>query len=567
MPGLVEQLDGALSDLLQGWNVYSTLLLAALLGLVAWIVAHNADADTHPLLLARQAQASYVRQPRESAVFRSPETPHGYPLRTGLAVKYPGAPMYAAGKDGDLRDVWRRVTGEIPLDKKASSTGTATLMTVLGTEALAEHDVAGISKEIAILGAHLHEHGARRVAVYLPNSLEFLALLFAGAFYGFTPVLIPYNQPHATLVQLLQQTRADSLVAQAGAVPLADVTQSVPGLRQVVWIVEKTSRHMDWSEVPEGIGGKVDVSVWHELVQDAKHTDAALPSDTTTAPPNVVFLWQEAVGKPAEVVEFTQKNIAAAVGSLITSLPAAQRFTASDTLLPADAFTNSYCLCLTLVALFSHATVIINSVAGPGVDLALATRSLAPTIVVASAESVAKLHSTTAASAAGPLKQLAHHLESRVLASGRLPTNQPLSRLIAPARAVLGTTPGKLRLLFTSERAGQNTPPLTSSDLSDLRIYTQARVVYALTAAKVAGAVAQTNMYDYRVGSTRSNKHSHFGVPLSSLELKVRDTPDLQTTEEQSIGELVAIGSSVAGGEASLGFHATFGKDHTLAYV
>ncbi|KAL1593040.1 hypothetical protein SLS59_009510 [Nothophoma quercina] len=561
MPGLLEQLDGAISDLFQGWNVYSTVLLVGILGLVGWVVVNNADADTHPLLLARQAQASYVRQPGESAVFRSPETPHGYPLRTGLAVKPPGAPMYSAGKDGDLRDIWRRVTGEIPLEKKASSSGTATIMTVLGKEEISEHNIAGITKEIAIIGKHLQEHSAKRVAVYLPNSLEFLAVLFAGAFYGFTPILIPYNQPHGTLVQLLQATGADSLIAQAGSVPLADVIRGVAGLRQIVWTVEKTSRHMDWSEVPEGIGGKVDVSVWHELVQDSKHTEDVLPSDAGKAP-GVVFLWQEAVGKPAEVVEFTQQNIAAAVGSLITSLPTAQRFSASDTFLPADTFTNSYCLCLTLAALFSHSTVIINSVAGPGVDLALATRSLAPTIVVASAETVAKVHNTTAAAAVGGLKQFAQYLESRVLASGRLPTNS----FLAPARASIGTTPGKLRLLLTSERAGLNTPPLSSKDLSELRIYTQARVVYALTAAKVAGAVAQTNIYDYRSG-TSSNKHSHFGIPLSSVEVKVKDTPTLKTTEEQSVGELVVTGSSVAGGEASLGFNATFREDHTLAYV
>lgn len=148
------------------------------------------------------------------------------------------------------------------------------------------------------------------------------------------------------------------------------------------------------------------------------------------------------------------------------------------------------------------------------------------------------------------------------MASGRLPT----SSLLAPARAAIGSTPGKLRLVFTSERAGLNTPPLSSKDLSDLRVYTQARIVYALTAAKVAGAVAQTNMYDYRLGAP-STKHSHFGVPLSSLEIKVKDTPTLKTTEEQSIGELVVTGSSVAGGEASLGFNATFREDHTLAYV
>lgn len=244
-----------------------------------------------------------------------------------------------------------------------------------------------------------------------------------------------------------------------------------------------------------------------------------------------------------------------------------QRFSASDTFLPVDTLTNSYRLCLTLAALFSHSTVIINSVAGPDVDLTLATRSLAPTIVVASAATVAKLHSTTAASAVGSLKQLAHYLETRILASGRLPTENLLSRLNAPARASIGTTPGKLRLLFTSERAGLDTPPLTSKDLSDLRIYTQARLVYALTAAQVAGAVAQTNMYDYRIGSTNTNRHSHFGVPLSCVEIKVKDTPNHKTTDERSVGELVVMGSSVAGGEASLGFNATINEDHTLAYV
>ena len=102
--------------------------------------------------------------------------------------------------------------------------------------------------------------------------------------------------------------------------------------------------------------------------------------------------------------------------------------------------------------------------------------------------------------------------------------------------------------------------------MSDLRVYTQARVVYALTAARVAGAVAQTNMYDYRLGD-ESSRHSHFGVPLSSLEIKVKDTAALRTTDEQSIGELVVAGSSVAGGVAQLGVNAVFREDHTLAFV
>ncbi|KAK7188972.1 hypothetical protein PSPO01_05081 [Paraphaeosphaeria sporulosa] len=570
MAGIVEQLDGVIAGLLAGYNAYTTLLVVTLLGFVGWVIYDTQDSDTHPLLLARQAQASYVRQPGESAVYRSPEHPHGYPLRTGLGVKPPGAPMYTAGRDGDLRDIWRRVTGEIPLEKGATSSGTANIVTVFGKEGVTEHAIADITKEITIIGKHFRDHGAKRVAIYLPNSLEFLVTLFAGAFYDFVPILIPYNQPHQTLIELLNQTNADSLVAEAGSVPLADVGKSVSSLRQVIWTVEKTSRHMDWNEVPEGIGGKIDVSVWHQLVQDQKVAFPELPKDAgkdATKAPNVIFLWQERVGKAAEIVEFTQQNLAAGTGALLSALPGPQRLNASDSFLPADTFTNSYTLCLTLAALYSHATVIINSVAGPGVDLTLATRSIAPTIAVVSAETAAKLHNTTTTSITGGLKKIAHYLETRSLTAGRLPTDNSLSRLNAPTRASVGATPGKLRLLFISERAGLNTPPLSSEDLSDLRIYTKARVVYALTAAKVAGAVAQTNIYDYRRAVTPSNKHSHFGVPLSSLELKLKDTPSHKNTDEKFVGDIVVSGASVAGGETALGVNGTIREDHTIAYV
>jgi acyl-CoA synthetase (AMP-forming)/AMP-acid ligase II len=214
--------------------------------------------------------------------------------------------MYSAGRDGDLRDIWRRVTGEIPLEKSTDTTAKGKIMTVHGKQEIVEHNIDDITKEINIIGKHLQDHGAKKVAIYLPNSVELLAALFAGAFYGFSPILIPYNQPHPTLIELLNRTGADSLIAEAGSVPLDQVGQGVSGLRQVIWMVEKTSRHMDWNEVPEGIGGKIDVSVWHQLVQDQQSGALQLPSENSKAP-GVVFLWQEGTSKSVEVVEFTQQ--------------------------------------------------------------------------------------------------------------------------------------------------------------------------------------------------------------------------------------------------------------------
>lgn len=214
--------------------------------------------------------------------------------------------MYSAGRDGDLRHIWKRVTGEIPMDRNSNPGGKATIKTVLGKQEIIEHNLDELSKEIAIMGRHLKVHGATRVAVYLPNSVELLATLFAGAFYGFTVILIPYNQSHPMLIQLLSQIEADALVAEAGAVPLEQIAQKAAGVRQVIWSVEKTSRHMDWNEVPEGIGGNIDVSVWHELVRDHKG-NAALPElDDKITPPGVVFLWQDGTNEPADIVEFSQ---------------------------------------------------------------------------------------------------------------------------------------------------------------------------------------------------------------------------------------------------------------------
>lgn len=114
-----------------------------------------------------------------------------------------------------------------------------------------------------------------------------------------------------------------------------------------------------------------------------------------------------------------------------------------------------------------------------------------------------------------------------------MPNANLFTKESGPARHATGNTE-KLRILYVSERAGAaQSPPLSSAVLSDMRIYTGARVVYALTAARVAGAVAQTNLFDYRQDD-ETGRSSHFGPPLSCVEVKLVDTSDYKTTEEGS---------------------------------
>lgn len=174
----IQQLDSQLEKLLSDWSIYTTIIFLSLLVFLLYPLFFSREADTHPLLLARQATASYVRQPGESAVFRSLESPHGYPLRSGLNVKDPGAPKWSNGRDGDIRDIWRQAVGG-PVDSDGKSTGApGKVLTVLGKEEVTEFELAKLTKEINLVGEFMRKRVGSRIAIYLPNSVEFLVTFF-----------------------------------------------------------------------------------------------------------------------------------------------------------------------------------------------------------------------------------------------------------------------------------------------------------------------------------------------------------------------------------------------------
>lgn len=386
-----------------------------------------------------------------------------------------------------------------------------------------------------MIGQHVKQNGGNNIAIYLPNSIEFLAALFACSFYGLTAVLVPYDQPIEEIISLLQNSKTDTIVAAVGSFPFDAITKSYPALKQLIWVVDEGSKHMDWNEVPKGTGGAVNVSTWQEIVQDQEPTAGAeLPAvDKTSVLKNVIAFWPS-----GEKVEFTQANIIAGIAGQLTSVPTTQRITHSDLFLPIDSFSTMYPLILTLSALYSNASVALNSVAGHSPDLGLATQGIAPTVIVASAGTLTKTHSETTAKLNSTMYKLVHWFQTRDLVqNGVMPVASMFSRMYDSLRPAIGTTPGKLRLIYVSEQIGANNPPLSSQELSDLRIYTGSRIIYALTSAKVAGAVTQTGFYDYRIDDA-SAKYSHFGAPVTSVEVYFKDTKDHKTTDVRSAGEV-----------------------------
>lgn len=181
MANWFDSLDATVAQVLSEWSLVSTTLAIAIVAFLLHPILYPHEPDTHPLLLARQATASPVRNKGESAVYRSPEVPHGYPLKSGLNVKDPSAPRWAAGKDGDLRDIWREVqrgggSSSTAHDGKPIPKGL--IMTVFGKQELVEHDIDQLSRDIAILGKHFNDAGVKKLAIYLPNSVEYLCAVF-----------------------------------------------------------------------------------------------------------------------------------------------------------------------------------------------------------------------------------------------------------------------------------------------------------------------------------------------------------------------------------------------------
>lgn len=393
-----------------------------------------------------------------------------------------------------------------------------------------------MTRQMTVIGRHIADQGGIKVAIYLPNSVELLVALLACSFYpNLTAVLIPFDMAGDELASTLKRSAVDTLVTAPGAFPFDHVVKAYPSLRQLIWVVDEGSSHMDWNEVPEGTGGSVNVATWQDIVHDAPASvGSELPAlDLEHCPQDIVAFWQSKPGQPQEMVRFTQANLVSGIAGQLAAVPTRERMGPSDLFLPVDSLSNAYTLVLTLAALYSNASVALNSVAGPRADLVLATQGVAPTVVVAGPGTLLKAHKESTGRLGSALARLSHSLSTRALAKdGVFSPANALSAFASRARPAIGTTPGQLRLVYVAERAGADTPRLSPQELSDLRIFTGARVVYALAAARVAGAVCQTAFFDYRVGG------DHFGAPPTCVEVLLRDKGRYKTTDETAEGEV-----------------------------
>lgn len=116
---------------------------------------------------------------------------------------------------------------------------------------------------------------------------------------------MPHNLPAETLSAHLQHAQADALIAEAGSLDLSLVTKENKQLSLVLWVAKYGNRHMDWHGVPEGAKGDLNVSVWHELVEEQKDlTSLTVPEyDPSTPPPGLSTVWPSS-SQAGEFIDF-----------------------------------------------------------------------------------------------------------------------------------------------------------------------------------------------------------------------------------------------------------------------
>ena len=233
-------------------------------------------------------------------------------------------------------------------------------------------------------------------------------------------------------------------------------------------------------------------------------------------------------------------------------LPKNHRLGPADLLLPRVSRRNIWTLTIVLAALFANSSLALTSVAAHKANYDIPFQAVSPTVVVASTKTMSQAYKDKTAAATGIAQRIKHWQQTRSLASGVMPKAS-------------GPLPSP-RLIYICNRAGADPGPLEPNELFDLRILTGARIVYALTDATVAGAIAQTNIFDYQNHKNGYSRHAHFGPPLSCVEIKLAET-SRKSEDETPLGQPVVSGPAVVRGETRLQHLMTVTDNNTLCYA
>ncbi|RVD85889.1 uncharacterized protein DFL_004192 [Arthrobotrys flagrans] len=500
-------------------------LLAVVAGLIFVPVFLDGEPDGPPMALLQQSSVGPTRRKNESAIYRSRETPAGFPLRQGLGIQ-----EGYSKRNGDVRDIWR-----VFLQKVGH------LHTILGNDKVV-HSIDTLDAEVDTLGHYISglptTSQRKAVAVYLPNSAENLVAGFVCAFYDFTFVPIEYPAEPEVIAKKIQASNAEILIMPAASLDINDLNVSTL-LKHVILVVEEGSRHLDFAADPDA---KVSLKEWHDIAANGLKAT-----------------------RPEKIDDHV--NIVAAVSAQSTAPAPKDQFKPTDVFTPASTLADQFTRIITYTAMLSGCTITINAVTPPSGSLQSSCGNALPSIIVVPADSLSAVGRSSKAAQVELFHEWMHIYQLRKLTRyGQVPQNSAFARFNDYDRPNLG---GNLRLIYVAENPAEGTKPITCNMLNDIRAIFFSKVVYAFTyPPAAAGAITQTMSFDYRPGEdTKTFKESHLGAPLSCVEVKLRDVGEYTAEHEDGpMGEIVIAGPSVtSSGEYATGIIARWRSDGCLS--
>jgi hypothetical protein len=108
-------------------------------------------------------------------------------------------------------------------------------------------------------------------------------------------------------MQHLQKVQPDVLIAEAGTLGLQPALSGCEALSCVIWVTKAGNEHMNFAETPGEVEGKVDISTWHDLIEENKSpASMELPSiDRGNPSPSLSIV--ESSSNSTSVVEYTSE--------------------------------------------------------------------------------------------------------------------------------------------------------------------------------------------------------------------------------------------------------------------
>lgn len=284
----------------------------------------------------------------------------------------------------------------------------------------------------------------------------------------------------------------------------------------------------------------IQLSVWKKLIATFPAKEGEFPAIDESATCFPIRVTYEINGK-VKVSKFTHQNLTAAVASHIKVLPSSHQWSEKDRVLIFTSELSMFTVVSLLTAFVSKSSLVfLSKMTIVPQQLLGATK---PSIIVTDDETTfSLLEQIQDLSLLSTIKQ---KLNEAKLSRGTLPSHAVLSSF-SPVRLIYSST----CILDNSEPVERTEDSerthLNSADTNAIRALTGARFIHALTSPLVAGPIASTNVYDYRLNSSQDQQYlTNYGPVAACLESMLKDEPKNSGSADDNRGRLFVRGCSL----------------------